>query len=46
VADLFPCRVEDRQLLLREVVADGAGQLLDGVGEGVGVGALQLQHLQ
>ena len=46
VADLLPGGVEDGQLLLGEVVVDHAGQLLDGVVEGLGVGALELEHGQ
>ena len=46
VADLFAGRVEDGQLLLGEVVVDHLGQLLDGVVEGLGVGALELEHRQ
>ena len=43
VADLLARRVEDGQLLLREVVVDHLGQLLDGVVEGLGVGAFELE---
>ena len=45
-ADLLASRVEDGQLLLGEVVVDDAGELLDGVVERLGVGALELQHGQ
>ena len=46
LADLLAGRVEDGQLLLGEVVVDRGGQLLDGVVEGLGVGALELEHRQ
>src|SRR6478735_7806044 len=44
LGDLVASRVEDGQLLLGEVVVDDLGQLLHRVVEGVGVGALELQH--
>ena len=46
LADLLAGRVEDGQLLLGEVVVDRLGQLLDGVVERLGVGALELEHGQ
>ena len=46
LADLLAGRVEDGQLLLGEVVVDHLGQLLDRVVEGLGVGALELEHRQ
>ena len=46
LADLLASRVEDGQLLLGEVVVDRLGELLDRVVEGLGVGALELEHLQ
>ena len=44
VAHLLAGRVEDGELLLGEVVVDHLGQLLDGVVERLGVGALELEH--
>ena len=46
LAQLVASRVEQRQLLFHQVVADDGGELLEGVVEGLGVGALELQQRQ
>ena len=45
-ADVLAGRVEDGELLLGQVVVDHLRELLDRVVEGLGVGALQLEHGQ
>ena len=44
--DLLTGRAEDGDLLLGDVVRDQVAELLDRVGEGLGVGALELEHLE